>query len=148
MAYNYTVTEYNRELMARAHGLLPISLKKSIETCRFIRNMNISSARELLSGIIAEEIPVPFKRYKKGIPHRKVIGPGKFPVNCAKEILNLLNSAIANAEFKGINTLNLVISHISAKNSGIVHHTGRKRARKIKRCYVEIVLSEPLAEKN
>lgn len=142
MSYNYTLKEYNKEQMSRAISMLPISGKKSVEICNFIRNKNVAKAKKLLEGVIEKKVAVPFKRYNRGIPHRKVIGPGKFPIKACSHILQLINSAEANAQNKGLNSSNMLIKHLSVKKASQQYHTGRKRARKMKRCYVEIVLSE------
>ena len=48
----------------------------------------------------------------------------------------------ANAQFKGLNTANLVITHINANKASKVMHSGRKRSRSAKRTNVEIVVQE------
>ena len=134
--------DYKKEQMARAYGLLPISHKKAVEICNFIRDKSLIRAKKLLENVTEKTTAVPFRRYKRGIPHRSAIGPGKFPVKASENILKLLNSAEANAQFKGLSSTNLIIKHISSKKAGSAMHTGRQRSRKIKRCYIEIVLSE------
>ena len=142
MAYDYSMEDYKKEQMARAFSLLPISRKKAIEICNFIRYKPIARVKKFLEGVAVKEVAVPVKRYKQGIPHRKAIGPGKFPVNASKRILSLINSAEANAQFKGLNALNLIVKHVSAKKAPTAMHAGRFRGRKMKRCYIEVVLSE------
>ncbi len=143
MAYDYSIEDYKKEQMARAYGLVPISLKKSVEVCNFIRNKNLARAKKLLEEVISMDTAVPFRRYVRGIPHRKGgIGPGKYPIKASGFILKLINSAEANAQFKGLKTSNLIIKQVSAKKAPTAMHTGRQRARKMKRCYVEVVVSE------
>lgn len=143
MAYHYSIAEYSKENNARAFSLLPISLKTSVEICNFIRNKKVPKAKKLLEDVVAMKIAVPYKRYVHDIPHRRGhIGPGRFPIKASDYILKLLSSVEANAQSKGLNTSNLIIKHISAKRGGTSWHYGRKKSRKMKRCYIEIVLSE------
>ena len=128
--------------MARAYSLLPVSNKKAVEICNFIRNMSLVRAKKTLEEVAEKKTAVPFKRYNRGIPHRTAIGPGKFPVKASENILKLLVSAEANAQFKGLSSTNLIIKYISTKKASTAMHPGRHRSRKIKRCYIEIVLSE------
>ena len=97
---------FEPERMARATGKeLTISPKHSVEICRAIRGLPITSAIDLLESVIAKKEAIPFKRYKAMVPHKrrsgyskKGIGPGRYPVKAAKEILKVIKSAQANAE--------------------------------------------------
>ncbi len=129
--------------MARAIGVaLPISFKQSVEICRFIKYRNINDAKVILHKVVEKRIPVPFRRYNMDLGHKKKIGPGRYPKNASKEIIKLIESAEANAQFKGINTSNLIITHISAHNAGKAWHYGRKSRRRMKRTNIEIVVEE------
>jgi large subunit ribosomal protein L22 len=138
-----------KENMAFAVGLnLSISTKKAVEVCNFIRKRRLNKAREILQDIIDLKKPIPMKRYNRDTAHKKNIGPGKFPVKTAKNILNILKSAEMNAQNKGLNTHHLVIEHISAKKASTPWHYGRQRRRKMKRTHLEIVLKEHKQEKD
>ncbi len=56
--------------------------------------------------------------------------------------MNLINNVEANAQFKGLNAANLIITHINANKASNVMHFGRKRSRRAKRTNVEIVVQE------
>ena len=143
MATNYTFKEYNKENMARALGLaLSISFKQSVEICSFIRHKKISDAKEVLNKVIRHEKAIPFKRFNHNVGHKTKIGVGRFPEKASKEILNLLNTVEANAQFKGLNTANLIIEHINANKASKVMRVGRKRGRQAKRTHIEIVVKE------
>jgi len=138
----YATKDFNPENMARAKGrTLSISTKKSVEVCNFIRHKNIQKAKEILNKVIAKEQPVPFKRYNRDIPHKKEIAGGRYPVKASKEILAVLKSAESNAQFKGLNTADLVIKHICAHKAGKQMHYGRRRGRTMKRTHIEVVLA-------
>lgn len=115
---------------ARAIGReLLISPKHSLELCRQLRGMPIEKAKKYLNEVIAKKIPVPYLRFKNNISHRKGkgFGPGRYPVNTAKEILGVLEDAENNAEYKGLDPETMKIVHISA-NRGRVYKGSRPRA--------------------
>ena len=129
--------------MARAIGMvLPISFKQSVEICRFIKNKNTSDAKEILQNVISRKAAVPFKRFDFDLGHKKKIGPGRYPQKASEEFIKLIENVEANAQFKGMNTSNLIITHISAHKSGKTWHFGRKSRRKMKRTNVEIIIEE------
>ena len=109
---------------------LRISFKHSVEICRALKGKNIDDAKKYLEDVIKLEQPVPFRRYKRCVGHRKGkgFGPGRFPQNAAKAILRLIESVESNAEYKGLDPDNMVIMHISA-NRGRVFEGWHPRAR-------------------
>lgn len=129
--------------MARAVGLaLPISFKQSVELCDFIRNKNVNDVKQILQKVAEKKVAVPFKRYNWDLGHKKKIGPGRYPGNASKEFTKLLESVESNAQFKGLSTANLIITHISAHKASKSWHFGRKSRRKMKRTNIEIVVEE------
>jgi large subunit ribosomal protein L22 len=123
--------ELDPESTARAIGKdLRVSYKNSIEVCRAVRGMAMEDAKNFLEDVIAKKTPIPFLKHKGHINHRKGpgFGPGKFPVNAAKAILDLVNVAENNAEYKGLDPDNMYITHISAYR-GRVFEGWRPRAR-------------------
>ena len=134
--------------MARANGSsIPVSFKHSIEICNFIRGKNVNYAKNVLSGVIKEKQTIPFKRFDGDVGHKKGMAAGRYPKKASKEILDMINLVEANAQFKGLNTSNLVITHINANKASLVTHFGRKRSRRAKRTNVEIVVQEKATEK-
>lgn len=145
---NYAAKNYNKENMARALGrALPISFKHSVEICNVIRNKNVNYAKNILSKVINQEYAIPFRRFNKDVGHKKGIAAGRYPKKASTEILSLINHVEANAQFKGINTANLVITHINANKASKVMHFGRKRSREAKKTNVEIVVQERAIKK-
>jgi len=98
--------KFDPEKMARATGReLPISPKHSVEICRAIRGLPITSAIDLLQNVIDKKEAVPFRRYNSMVPHRrrsgfatKGAGPGRYPVKAARAILAVVESAQQNAD--------------------------------------------------
>lgn len=141
MAYNNSSKDYNKEHTARVVGrALPISTKQCIELCNLIRYKDLGKVKDVLNKIIEKKVAVPFKR-SYGMGHKRKIGPGRFPIKVSKEILKLLESVEANAQFKGLNTSNLFIKHIMANKASKALHSGRNR-REMKRTAVEIIVEE------
>ena len=148
MAYKYNNQKYEKEHMAKAVGVaLPISTKASIEICNNLRNKSLGRAMVILEEVISKRKPIRFTRFINGAGHKKGIGPGKYPVKASREILKLLESIEANAQFKGMNTSNLIICHMSAQNAGNQWRYGRHRRRKMKRTHIEIAVKEGVREK-
>ncbi|TKJ17458.1 50S ribosomal protein L22 [Candidatus Woesearchaeota archaeon B3_Woes] len=142
------VKEYNKETMARTVGrALPISTRHAIEISNYIRGKNVQKMKTFLEGVIKKEKVVPFTRFNKGVGHKKGMGPGRYPLKASTEILSLLKSAEANAQFKALNTANLIIGHINANQGSNTWHYGRQRRRKMKRTNMDIILVEKTQEK-
>ena len=123
--------ELNPETTARAIGKdLRVSYKNSIEICRAVRGMPIEKAKNYLENVIEKKVAVPYRSHKRHINHRKGsgFGPGKFPVNAAKAILDLVNTVENNAEYKGLDPEEMFIAHISAYR-GRIFEGWKSRAR-------------------
>ncbi len=148
MAYKYSNSNYKKEHMARAVGrALPISTKASIEICNSLRKKNLANAKRILNDVMRFEKPMKFTRFTNGLGHEKGMASGRYPIKAASEILGLIESCEANAQFKGLNTSSLTISSITAQNAGNVWRYGRHRRRKMKRTHIEVVLEESKQEK-
>ena len=114
--------ECDPENSAKAIGKeLNISPKKSMELCREIRGMHVEDAKEYLEEVIKMRRVVPFKRYNRDVPHRKGKGmmSGRYPVKVAKAILEVIESAEHNAEYKGLDSGNMRIAHIAASRGRV-----------------------------
>ncbi|MBN4048979.1 50S ribosomal protein L22 [archaeon AH-315-M20] len=148
MGKNYSFKNYNKENMARASGKsIPVSFKHSIEICNFIRGRDVNYAKNVLSEVINERRAIPFKRFSDDVGHKKNMAAGRYPKKASKEILDIINLVEANAQFKGLNTSDLVITHISPNKASSVTRFGRKRGRKAKRTNIEVVVQEKVTEK-
>lgn len=121
---------------------LPISMKQAVEIFDFIRGRKIDDAKKLLEKVVNQEMAIPFKRFNQNMGHKRKIGPGRYPQKASREIIKLLESLSTNAQFKGLNTSNLIIKKICATNASITWHYGRKRRRKMKRTNMEIIAEE------
>ncbi len=144
MDYRYAVKGLDKERTAKAVGKsLSISYKHSKEVCDFIRGKKAVTAVKMLNDVMALKRAVPYKRFKRDLAHKTKIGPGRYPVKTARNVLEVLESAISNAEYKGLNTDELIVSHICSHKASTPYRYGRHRGRKMKRSHVEIVLEQP-----
>lgn len=140
MAYNYAFK--GQENSAKAVGLaLPISRKESIMICQGIRGLQVSKAKKFLEDVIALKTPVKFTRYNMDMGHKAGTAAGRFPEGACRQILLLLKSAEANAQFKGLSTASLIVKSAIAHKGPTAYHFGRERT-KAKRTHVELVLEE------
>ncbi|MGQ9679451.1 MAG: 50S ribosomal protein L22 [Candidatus Bathyarchaeia archaeon] len=120
--YSIKGLDPDRTAIASARDLR-VSPKAAREVCRFIKNMDLEKAKEVLQEVIDLKRPVPFFRHDKKIPHRAGVqghDAGRYPIKTAKEILKLLNQVEANAEFKGLYTNRLRIIHIAAQRARVI----------------------------
>jgi len=80
---------------------IPISTKKSVAICKFIKNKEIKKAIEDLEQVIKEKKAVPMKGE---IPHRKgkKMMSGRFPKNASMHFLKLLKNLSANCTINEI----------------------------------------------
>ncbi len=80
-----TVNSYN----------IPISTKKAVAMCKFIKGKSIDFSQKYLEEVIKEKKAIPVKGE---VPHRKgKIMSGSFPKNAAKEFIILLKSLSGNS---------------------------------------------------
>jgi len=140
MPYKYSTPL--TENCATAVGLsLAISTKQGAMVCQKIRGMNVHKAKQLLEDVTKLKKAIPFTKHNKDMGHKAGMAAGRYPVKTAGQILKLLKSAEANAQFKGLSTGNLRIKHASAQRGPKTEHFGRQR-RNAKRTHIELVLEE------
>lgn len=144
----YTYQEEGDASIARARAIeLPISPKKTYEVLNAIRGLSLEKARQLLEEVVEERSAIPFRRYNQEVAHKKQIGPGRYPKKVAKQLLQLLQNAEANAEYEGLDTDALVVKVASCARGKITKATmpraqGRATAWNEQTTNVEIVLAE------
>lgn len=79
--------------------------------------MPLRRAQRFLKNVMDQKECVPFRRFNSGVgrcAQAKQWGTsiGRWPKKSADFLLQLLKNAEANADYKGLNTDNLVIDHI------------------------------------
>jgi large subunit ribosomal protein L22 len=149
----YTFAEKPNQSVARARGIeLPISPKKTYEVLNAIRGLPLEKARDVLEGAVELTRAIPFRRYNQETAHKRGIGPGRFPKKVAKNLLQVLQNAEANAEYEGLDTDRLIV-HVAASSRGRITKAtmprahGRATAWNEQTTNVEIVLAEKPEER-
>ncbi len=134
---------------AKAYGKdMPCSPKSGRNVARAIKGMPVGRAKQFLQEVADLKTAVPFTVRKRKIAHRRGegFGPGKYPKKVAEHFLKVLASAEANAEYKGLDTDNLVITHCSAYQGTVIkayipRAQGRATPHYDRTCNVEIIVS-------
>jgi len=138
MSYKYS-TQTN-ENNAKAVGVaLPISTKQSYNVCKAIRGKKLQTAKKLLQEVIKQKKAIAYTKYNKDTGHKAGMSAGRYPIKTCKHVLSILESAEANAQFKGLSTANLIIKHTSAQQGPKIPRHGRNGGQ-TKRTHIEIVL--------
>lgn len=134
---------------ARAYGRdLPCSPKSGRNVARAIKGMPVARAKTFLAEVVAVKTPVPFKVRVRKIHHRKGgMGSGRYPVQTAKCMLKVLESAEANAEYKGLDRERLVITHSTAYQGTVIQAftpraQGRATPHYNRLCNFEVILTQ------
>lgn len=146
---NYSLTPAGRS--SRAMGMeLHISPKHAREICRTLRGMRANLARAYLEDVIALKRAIPFKRYRKNVAHRHgLVGwdAGRYPEKAAKAVLIVLDNALANAEYKGMESDKMRIYHAGTLKGRTIRGwmpraMGRATPKNTETVSVEMVLTE------
>jgi large subunit ribosomal protein L22 len=123
-SWKYSVQGLDPDKTAIASGRdLRIKPKVAREICHQLKGMKLGEAKTYLEGVVEMKIAVPYYRYRSRIPHRKELqghDAGRFPQKTAGEILKILNSVEANAEFKGLYADKLRIVHVAAHRGRVI----------------------------
>ena len=140
---NYAFKDWNENMARASMRDVGISTKHAIETINFIKNKKSADAKKILEEVIKGKQHIPFKRFNHNVGHRKGTGSsGRYPKKACQEILKLIKQCESNAQLKGLNTNNLVITHICSNRASSPWHFGRKTRQKMKRTHLELVLEE------
>merc|ERR1711862_818667 len=110
------------------------------------------AAQSYLEDVVEKKQCIPFRKFIGGIgrtPQAKAfkMSQGRWPVKSCKILLDLLRNAETNAEFKNLDTDNLVIKHVqvNAAQQGrrrTYRAHGRINAYMSSPCHVEMILEE------
>jgi large subunit ribosomal protein L22 len=151
--YSFIEQKYDSERLAKAAGRdLRIKPKHGREICAVIKDMKVENAKTYLEKVIQLKQSVPFRRYKKKMPHKKDLKQfkwyaGKYPRKAAARIYEVLSAAESNAEYKGLDIESCRVIHAATHRSRIIKRYiqrahGRSSARFKHLSHVEIVLYE------
>jgi large subunit ribosomal protein L22 len=116
--WGYSITGLDSTKTVKASGReLRVSHKAAREVCTAIKGMTLDQAKEYLNRVMQKKQPVPFRRYNKKLGHRHGVEnafAARYPIKTAKRILQVLEGAEANAEFRGFDLERLRIMHAAA----------------------------------
>ncbi len=117
--YKISVFGLDADRTAIATGRnMRISPKHAREICHTLKGKYLETAQEYLEQVIKGVRSVPFKRYRKKLPHRNDLTTwpiGRYPQKAAREILKVLENAEQNSSFKGLEISRLRITHMAAQ---------------------------------
>ncbi len=115
MKLNYSI-DPDPEKTSKSMGReLHISRKHAHEISSAIKGMKVETARRFLEDAVSLKQAVPYKRYRRNVPHRKGMCTGRYPQKAAKEFIKVLKNAENNAIYKGLDSENMRITHIATK---------------------------------
>ncbi len=130
----------------------PISLKYSIEIIKNIKGQRVERALAFLGRISRMEEHLPLRKYMKKMGHRKGEAKGwtkvgRYPIRTVNGFIGLLEGVQANADYKGLDSENLIITHMFASQgfARIGYQPQGKisgKKRKKKAVHLEIVVTE------
>mmetsp|Transcript_45557 Transcript_45557/g.128876 ORF Transcript_45557/g.128876 Transcript_45557/m.128876 type:complete len:186 (+) Transcript_45557:82-639(+) len=149
----YSREATNASKACKAMGVdLRVHFKNTYETAQAIKGMNLKSAQKYLEDVVEKKQCVPFRKFCGGIGRTAQakafkMTQGRWPKKSCKVLLNLLKNAESNAEFKNLDTDNLIIQHIQVNPA----QQGRRRTYRAHGrinaymscpCHVEMILQE------
>jgi large subunit ribosomal protein L22 len=116
--YSIITEELDPEKTAIASGReVRVSHKHTREVCKTVKGMMLMQAKEYLRDVMEKKKAVPFTRYNKKAGHRRGLVnafAGRYPIKASERVLQVLQSAEANAENKGLDVDKLRIIHAAA----------------------------------
>jgi large subunit ribosomal protein L22 len=140
--------ESDPETTSKAVGKeMRVSPKHCREVCRAVRGMSVDEARKYLNGVKELRTAVPYSRYKKYLSPKPGVGPARYPRKAAGAILEVIESARSNAEYKGLDAENMRIKVACAHRGRILQAYmprayGRSTPWNEQTTHIEIVLEE------
>ncbi len=147
MKVGYAYIPESEGFVAKATGKeMRVKFKDCVEICAAIRGMKAIKAREYLQSVIDGSALIPIKKAKKLGPHKPGMKPsGRRPVKAVRAVLNVLNSAVSNAEFRGLDVDScMVVSALAQRGRKLrrVKPKGRYALYAVPLTTVQIVLEE------
>merc|ERR1712137_146099 len=145
------ITQLNH---AKLRDLLFVSTSRTHKTAMAIKGMNIRKAQSYLGDVVEKKQAVAFRKFTGGVGRhaqgKNVRAPGsqsRWPEKSARILLDLLQNASANAENKGLEVDNLVVSHIQVNQAPLQRRRcyrahGRINPFMSSPCHVKMILTE------
>ncbi|KAI8843672.1 ribosomal protein L22/L17 [Chytridium lagenaria] len=148
----YAATEVNSKSVKARGSYLRVHFKNTRETAQAIKGLKLKKALSYLNDVKVHKQAIPFRRFNGGVgrtAQANVFGvtQGRWPIKSAEFLLGLLQNAESNAEVKGLNKDELVISHIQVNQAPPQRRRtyrahGRINPYMSHPCHVELILAE------
>ncbi|HIJ99703.1 TPA: 50S ribosomal protein L22 [archaeon] len=122
-----------------------ISPKEAYEVANAIRSMSLPRAETFLSNVMEKKEVVPYRRYNRGVAHRKKIGPGRYPLNTSKGFMKALKLLRANAVYKGMEADSLELFHVATHRGEITPGRYKGGAHNHPTVHIELVAKESVS---
>ncbi len=116
MELKYSVKPEGKAAKAMGRDM-NVSFKDMVVVADAIRGKKIGDAIRLMEEVIALKQPIPYRRYQRGVGHRKgtQVKIGKYPKKAAGHALDVLKNLQANAEYQGLDVERLKLTHVQAQ---------------------------------
>jgi len=143
----------NASKSCKAQGSdLRVHFKNTLNAANALKGRTLLDAQRYMEDVMEKKRCIPWRRFTGGIgqnPQAKEFKmvQGRWPVKSCKVLLGLLKNAEANAEFKNLDTENLIIKHIQVHEA----QNGRRRTYRAHGrmgaymscpCHVQMILEE------
>merc|ERR1712179_31550 len=149
----YATEPENPTKSAKARGsYLRVHFKNTRETAQAIKHMHIKRATRYLKNVMEKKEVIPFRRFNGGVGRKaqaKAFGAtqGRWPKKSAEFLLQLLQNAESNAEYKGLDNDHLVVEHIMVNQAPKMRRRtyrahGRINPYMSSPCHIEVILAE------
>ncbi|HLC92536.1 MAG TPA: 50S ribosomal protein L22 [archaeon] len=149
---NYQVGAASAKIAKAMMTNKPVSLKYSVEIISNIKGQRVEKALAWLGRIASMKDFLPLRMYNKKVGHRKgeaqhFSKSGRYPIRCVNAFIELLNTVKANADYKGLDSENLLITHMFASQgfSRMSYQSQGRisgKARKSKSTHIEVIVRE------
>ena len=150
--YQSTATMSEKKVAKAMMKNKPVSYKYSNEIISNIKGKRVDKAQAYIQRILNMEEALPLRTYNQKIGHRKgeakgFTKSGRYPMRTLEAFMELLETVKANADYKGLDSDNLLIMHmfasqgfsrISYQNQGRI--SGKRRQKKS--THLEIIVME------
>ncbi|KAK6166392.1 hypothetical protein SNE40_023097 [Patella caerulea] len=149
----YSSEPDNPSKCAKARGsYLRTSFKNMRETANTIKGMPLRRALRYLKNVMEKKEIVPFNRFNGAVSNHAQAKnfkstQGRWPKKSADFLLQLLKNAESNAEFKGLDTDHLAITHMQINMAPKIRRRlyrahGRINPFMSTPCHIELILTE------
>ena len=151
----YSREPENSTKSCKARGSdLRVHFKNKREAAQSIKHMQLDKAKGYLEAVLEHRRAIPFHRFCGGVGRTaqakntdSTNGQARWPKKSCEFLLGLLKNAESNAEVKGLDTDNLVITHIQVNKAQKQRRRtyrahGRINPYMSSPCHIELILQE------